>query len=556
MIVVSSILLCACNTNYIKIISDDGSKEETYKSSEVNESQINIDELLAHKEIIKITNLKSISKIAILLPMTGKYSKVGKAIYEGLEIEIQALKKQNQPVLSIYDTGDEDLNIQEISSEILSESFDFLIGPLQKKIIQKVTSSSLNALPILTLNYSNNTNHRSNQVYQFGLLPEDEAICIAEKSIIDGNSNSSIFYPNNEWGRRISKAYALRFLELGGNITDEVTYENNDKKINILIRNILKIEESIKRKDKIENILNRKLYYKPYIPDTVNSIFAVGTSENMRSIKPQFNFNFAEDIAFYSTSHIYNGVSDKVSNQDLNNIKFCDIPWLYNNKNKVEKVAFRDNNEKKYLLRFIALGMDSIKIIYNINKLENHRNKYLLGDTGYLQLNEFNKIRSEWNKSKTKISKNEKFLEQFKSVTPEYPAKIANEVYNVMKPEIEKAEKETGTLTEGQLVGITIDFSEIRRKQKHLDESFLVMFGGWVKWLLGKMFGGGSIPGNIKGSKSEVESFARAMGSEKRYIETAKRYGLDHPTTYKSKAKLSSATKGFEKETGIKWPFE
>ena len=111
-------------------------------------------------------------------------------------------------------------------------------------------------------------------------------------------------------------------------------------------------------------------------------------------------------------------------------------------------------------------------------------------------------------------------------------------------------------LQEGMLHSITIDFSEIRRKQKHLDESFLRMFGGWVKWLLEKMFGGGSIPGTIKGSRSEVESFARAMGSEKRYIETAKRYGLDHPTTYKSKAKLSSATKGFEKETGIKWPFE
>ena len=392
-IIVSSILLYACNTNYIEVISGDSSKEETYKNSEVNESQINIDELLAHKEIIQITNLRSISKIAILLPMTGKYSKVGKAIYEGLEIELQTLKKENQPELSIYDTGDADLNIQKISSEILSEGFDFVIGPLQKKIIKKVTSSSLNTLPILTLNYSKIVNHRSKQVYQFGLLPEDEAICIAEKSIIDGNINSSIFYPNDPWGKRISQAYALRFLELGGNITDEVTYDNNDKTINILIRNILKIEESIKRKNKIADILNIKLHYKPYIPDTINSIFAVGTSENMRSIKPQFNFNFAEDIEFYSTSHIYNGVSDKVNNQDLNNIKFCDIPWLYNNKNKIEKLAFMDDNNKKDLLRFIALGMDSIKIIYSINKLENHRNKYLLGDTGYLQLNEFNRIR-------------------------------------------------------------------------------------------------------------------------------------------------------------------
>ena len=397
MITVSSILLCACNTNYIKVISGDVGQKEIYKSPEINENQINIDELLAHKEIIQITNLKSISKIAILLPMTGKYSKVGKTIYEGIEMELHALKKGNQPELSIYDTGDEDLNIQKISSEIISEGFDFVIGPLQKKIIKKVTGGSLNSLPILTLNYSNKDDHRSKQVYQFGLLPEDEAICIAEKSIIDGNSNSSIFYPNNAWGKRISKAYALRFLELGGNITDEVTYDNNDKKINILIRNILKIEDSIKRKSKIENILNKKLQYKPYIPDTINSIFAVGTSENMRSIKPQFNFNFAEDIEFYSTSHIYNGVSDKVNNQDLNNIKFCDIPWLYNNKNKTQKKALRNNKEKKDLLRFIALGMDSIKIAYNINKLENYRNKYLLGDTGYLQLNEFNKIRRHLN---------------------------------------------------------------------------------------------------------------------------------------------------------------
>ena len=52
-----------------------------------------------------------------------------------------------------------------------------------------------------------------------------------------------------------------------------------------------------------------------------------------------------------------------------------------------------ENNEKKDLLRFIALGMDSIKIIYNIYELELYKDKYLPGDTGYLKLDEFNKIR-------------------------------------------------------------------------------------------------------------------------------------------------------------------
>jgi len=109
-------------------------------------------------------------------------------------------------------------------------------------------------------------------------------------------------------------------------------------------------------------------------------------------------------------------------------------------------------------------------------------------------------------------------------------------------------------LNEEKLVPIVINFNEIRSNQ--LDESWLVMFGGWVEWLLGRMFGTGKIPGKVVGTKREIESFATAMGSEKRYIETAKRYGLDHPTTYKSKSKLNTATKGFEKETGIKWPFE
>jgi len=113
---------------------------------------------------------------------------------------------------------------------------------------------------------------------------------------------------------------------------------------------------------------------------------------------------------------------------------------------------------------------------------------------------------------------------------------------------------EESTLQEGKIVEISIDFKELRSKQ--LDESFLLMFGTWVKWILQSMFGTGHIPGKIKGTKREIESFARTMGSEKKYIETARRFGLDHPTTYKNKAKLDAASRSFEKTTGIKWPFE
>ena len=164
-------------------------------------------------------------------------------------------------------------------------------------------------------------------------------------------------------------------------------------KINKSVRSLLKIEQSIKRKNKIQSLLNVKLQFEPYIANDLNTIFAVGTSKDMKIIKPQFNFNFAENIPFYSTSHIYNGLFDKENNKDLNEIKFCDIPWLYNNKNISIKQKMLENIEKNKLLRFVALGMDSIKIIYNLEKLKTLKNKYLDGNTGYLQLDDFNKLR-------------------------------------------------------------------------------------------------------------------------------------------------------------------
>ena len=109
-------------------------------------------------------------------------------------------------------------------------------------------------------------------------------------------------------------------------------------------------------------------------------------------------------------------------------------------------------------------------------------------------------------------------------------------------------------IKEDKLTTITLDFNKLK-KQK-LDESFLAMFGGWVEQILGSMFGGRSLPLAVKGSQRDVQSFAKALGGEKSYLEAVKRYGLDHPTTYRNKSKLDNAIKGFERETGLKWPFK
>jgi len=110
------------------------------------------------------------------------------------------------------------------------------------------------------------------------------------------------------------------------------------------------------------------------------------------------------------------------------------------------------------------------------------------------------------------------------------------------------------TLNEDKLTEIVIDLEEIKKNK--LDESWLAMFGYQIQVLMRRMFGGAQIPVTVKGNPREVDAFAKAIGKEKKYIQTAKDYGLEDPRTYKDKSLLKKATSKFERVTGIKWPFK
>jgi Holliday junction resolvasome RuvABC ATP-dependent DNA helicase subunit len=117
--------------------------------------------------------------------------------------------------------------------------------------------------------------------------------------------------------------------------------------------------------------------------------------------------------------------------------------------------------------------------------------------------------------------------------------------------ELKKEEKENVV---EDVVPIVIDLGMVRSKQ--LDESWMYMLSGWIETLLGGLFGLNNIPATIKGTKQEIESFAKTMQGEKKYIESWHRYGLDDARTHGSKIRLDNAIRDFEKTTGIKYPFK
>jgi hypothetical protein len=103
---------------------------------------------------------------------------------------------------------------------------------------------------------------------------------------------------------------------------------------------------------------------------------------------------------------------------------------------------------------------------------------------------------------------------------------------------------------------MVIDFSKARDQQGKLDEGWWLMFGGLLRWIMPSLYRGSLLPLKIKGSESEIKSFADVLSKEKNYLSSWKDNGLDNPATYKNKTLLDKSVAQFQRTTGLKWPFK
>ena len=104
-----------------------------------------------------------------------------------------------------------------------------------------------------------------------------------------------------------------------------------------------------------------------------------------------------------------------------------------------------------------------------------------------------------------------------------------------------------------ELQPIIIDLTVAERGE--VTESWLGMLGANIKAIMRSMFGGSSIPVKVKGNPRQIRDFGKTLASEKGYIKTAAKYGLDDPRTYKNKFHLRRNMRKFKDSTGLDWPF-
>jgi len=340
--------------------------------------------------------------IALLLPMTGRYAKIAEVIHAGIQSARELhTDQQYAPSLNLYDTGDNPADILYHYQRAVDDGADFIIGPLKKEAVEILTQQIELPVPVLTLNYIADQIQSPSNLFQFGLLPEDEAIQVAERASLDEQFSAVILSPASEWGERLAYAFQSRFEELNGIVLDTQFYASNNTDFSVSLKTALQLDLSEARYRQLRSTLGQNLEFEPRRRQDVDMVFMVASPRTARILRPQINYYYATDLPVYSTSHVFSGIENVSRDRDINGVLYCDIPWLLkptaDHEILQELLELEAGNSYQLLPRFAALGIDAYYLPTKLAELAALPYERYNGLTGKLKVVQNNKIFRELN---------------------------------------------------------------------------------------------------------------------------------------------------------------
>ena len=337
--------------------------------------------------------------VALLLPLTGKFSKAGEALRDGFIAAYYTRRPNQNQTIRIYDVAEENTNMQQIYLQAVNDGAQFVVGPLTKEGIQQINNLDELPVPTLALNYLPEEDTVRSNLYQFGLSPEEEARQVAERTWLDGHVNAAVLVPSGPWGERIYESFKQRWELMGGHIVEMQTYENNRTDFSQPIQMLLNIDDSVRRDRRVSNTIKREVKFTSRRRQDIDFIFIAAYPRQARQIRPQLKFYHAADVPVYATSHVYTGILNQERDRDMDGLAFGDMPWVL-----AESTAHRGlrseiesqiSDAGNALQRLYALGIDAFDIIGALQTLRTYPYERFDGETGSLSLDNQLRVRRQ-----------------------------------------------------------------------------------------------------------------------------------------------------------------
>ena len=336
--------------------------------------------------------------IALLLPQSGSFGKSGAAVRDGFMAAYYSRGDDSYaPNIRVYETGDTVEGADAAYDRAIQDGADFIVGPLIKDAVTKLASNEQLPVPTLALNIATNIGRPPTKLYQFGLLPEDEARQVAEKAWLDGHNQAIVFLPDDPRGQRLLASFQDYWLKLGGNVLETQAYKGGEKEFSDTMQRLLNIDESNDRFKQLKQLLKTDIKFEPRRRGDADFIFVAATPTQARQTRPQLKFYYASDLPVYATSSIFTGIADPAVDHDLNDILFCDMPWTLSSPPSPlwSRIAQIWGDDSYSVKRLYAFGIDSYNIIPHLHRLSTFRFQQTRGETGILSLNELNQVQRQ-----------------------------------------------------------------------------------------------------------------------------------------------------------------
>ncbi len=339
-------------------------------------------------------------RIALLLPLSGPLAEAGQAVRDGLFAAYYAQPEHMQlPAIEVYDTRGQPEQAGRAYERAVSDGASFVIGPLSKEAVAAVAEQVPQNpdLPVLSLNYLPGNEGRlageqqsqpPEPLYQFGLLPEDEARQAAEAAIQNGHYNALTLVPGSRWGERMAGAFAARFEELGGVVLESGQYNAEATDYGRAIQRLFNLDASYTRERQLQSTLGQNVNFEPRRRQDVQVVFVAAMPRQARLIKPQLDFHRAGGLPTYTTSHAFSGTPSPNADRDMNGLFFTDTPWILENLQSPNELyqhitEYWPDRHDRYP-RLYALGIDAFSMPPHLERLARNTSNAIAGRTGLL----------------------------------------------------------------------------------------------------------------------------------------------------------------------------
>ncbi len=341
-------------------------------------------------------------RIGVILPASGRFAAAATAVRNGI-LAAYFQQQGAKPKLRFYDSGENYQSSINAYRAAENDGATWIIGPLDKEIITQMRDRYALSVPLLALNEAEpilqdplpfNLNSTENSqadnlapLFQFALRPEAEVRQIAHLARKSGLNRALILSPFGERGDKLRAAFIQNFEAQGGVVVGSNRYRDNESDHGASIRQLLQISRSEQRHRKLTALLRRKMEFEPRVRDDADIIFLAASPEQARVIQPQFRFHRAGNIPVFSISQAYSGTINQSADSDLNQLSFCDAPWLLDRVSgypKHEDIVSFFPEITGSAARLFALGMDSYILLPYLQWLKDQPEDILPGATGIL----------------------------------------------------------------------------------------------------------------------------------------------------------------------------